>query len=335
MQLFNKPHIKKLLTLSVLIYCINSNLYAQNQPIRPQTNPLGLPQSVVPLAIPPSMPNSGLGQQVNVQPPKPKLAIKKRVKKVFQEFEDAQLDEGQIKRLKSLNIKNATAGMTPYNNIPKPVTRTLMIDLSPGISTPVLRLSAGQLTSLVFSSLQGDPWFIDSVKLNRNIFSDGMQQGSDNTPTNVLTIEPLRALAYGNVTIMLKGLSTPVIFSLTTNQKEVDFRVDLKIPGRNPDSVSRINYADKIPNLDDNIPYFLDGIPPKEAKKLRTTDRILEAWEYTGHMYIRTSADVQYPAYYSSARSTSGVAVYRFNQVYSSITLLQNAKAHTISIEQY
>jgi intracellular multiplication protein IcmK len=283
---------------------------------------------------PPPSPFAGLPPP----PPPSSQSINRKVDSAVSDFKQSQLKRNQIREIKEINLTTQEAAMTPYNTIAKPVTRTLMIDLSPGATSPVLRLSSGQLSSLVFSDLNGDPWYIDKVALNRNMFSDGSNGGAAAEQTNVLTVEPMRAAAYGNITVSLRGLSTPVIFSLVTGQKEVDFRVDIKVPGRNPDSVSRVNYADKMPTLDENIPYFLDGVPPREAKKLRVQgsgSSIAQAWEYAGNMYIRTNADVQYPAYYSSARSTSGTAVYRFDKVYNSITLLHQGRAQTIGIEQY
>jgi intracellular multiplication protein IcmK len=296
-----------------------------------QQNPLGISKNYT------QPPASGLGQTVNISlppPPLPAPTVRKRVNKAFNDFEQSQLTTGQVKRLKKQNLQNSEASMSPYNSTPKPVTRTLMIDLSPGVNAPILRLSSGSLTSIVFSSLNGDPWYIENVKLNRNMFSDGANAG-DTNPTNVLTLEPLRPIAQGNVSVMLKGLSTPVIFSLSSGQKEVDFRVDVKISGRNPDATTKVSYEERIPSIDDNVPYFLDGVPPKQAKKLRVVGGDVEAWELNNSMYIRTNADVQYPAYYSSARSTSGLAVYRFDQIYHSVTLLQNGRAYTVMIENY
>ncbi len=321
---------------AIIIFCAQyaTNSFAQNM----QSN---LPSTQI------QQPQSGFGKQVsntkntNTNGTLPQLVapinIPKKVQKAVTDLENSHLNKKQIQTIKEINLQTNEAAMMPYNNTAKPVIRTLMLDLSPGVSAPVLRLSNGQLTSLVFSSSNGDPWYVESVKLNRNIFSDGLAPNTNinDSPTNVLTVEPLKALAYGNVTIMLKGLNTPVIFALTTGQKEVDFRVDIKVPGRNPDNVSRVNYADKIPNLDENISYFLDGIPPKSAKKLKVHGANIEAWSFNDNLYIRTNADVQYPAYYSSAKSTSGVAVYRFNQIYNTLSLLQNGVLQTVSIEQY
>ncbi len=284
-------------------------------------------------------PRSGLGQTVNViATPKsvPPVPIHKKVERIFNEFERAQLTPKQMKHVKKMNLTQQEVLSSPYNNTPKPVTRTLILNLSPGVSAPVLRLSAGTLTSVVFSSNNGDPWYIDYVKLNRNYFSDGMigaAAGAGSPPTNVLTLEPLRSVAQGNISIMLKGLSTPVIFSLSTGQADVDFRVDAKVPGRNPDSTIQVSYEERMPNLDDNVPYFLDGVPPKGAKRLKVTGGDVEAWRLNNNMYIRTNAEVQYPAYHSSARSTSGLAVYRFDQAYHAVTLLQGGRAYTVQIE--
>ncbi len=332
----------KFINLFLINIFIAQPVFAQNLPQIPNSNQypnntLGISKNYS------APPPSGIGQTVNIVQPMnlpappvlPAMPINKKVSKAFNDFEQSQLTHKQIKRLKNQNLKNSEASMSPYISMPKPVTRTLIIDLSPGVNAPILRLSSGSLTSIVFSGLNGDSWYIDSVKLNRGMFSDGASNGNEQPQTNVLTLEPLRPIAQGNVSVMLKGLSTPVIFSLVSGQKEVDFRVDVKIPGRNPDSTTKINYEERIPSIDDNVPYFLDGVPPKQAKRLRVTGGDVEAWELNNNMYIRTNADVQYPAYHSSARSTSGLAVYRFEQVYHSITLLQSGKAYTVMIENY
>ena len=80
---------------------------------------------------------------------------------------------------------------------------------------------------------------------------------------------------------------------------------------------------------------FLDGVPPKDAKRVRVSGLDnTEAWLYQENLYMRTDADVQYPAYFSSARSTSGKAVYRFNSRQNSVTLLANGRAVTVFIEE-
>jgi intracellular multiplication protein IcmK len=285
----------------------------------------------------PSQPSSGLGQQaqgqgVEVALPKPGEVVEQAIG----DIEGTQLTEQQYVRLKQLFLRKERQKATPYVSPAKPVTRTLPINLDPGVSPPVLRLSQGSLTSVVFSDVSGQPWNIQYVRLNRALFSDGKEgQGApQQEPTNVLALEPLTPTAYGIVSVNLKGLATPVILVLTAGQQEVDARVDAKVPGHNPDAADAVSFT-SMPTIDVVLTQFLDGVPPKEARGLKVTGLgNTEAWLYQGNVYLRTDADAEYPAYLAAARSTSGKAVYRFNSRPNSVTLLANGRAATVFLEE-
>lgn len=282
-------------------------------------------------------PRSGLGQQV--AEPLPQVVYPRPsevVEGVIGDIEDLQLTPEQFDRLKQIYLERERQKAFPYVSPAKPVTRTLFVNLDPGVSPPVLRLTRGQQTSIVFSDVSGQPWFIENVSMNRQLFSDGRQgqQGAaQQQPTNVLTLEPLSPAAYGNVTVTLRGLYTPVIFVLTSAQQEVDMRVDAKVPGRNPDAIDTVAVS-TLPSIDSSLSYFLDGVPPKEARRLKVTGlEGTEAWLYRDNLYVRAKADAQYPAYMSAARSTSGVSVYRYTGLHSSITFTTGGQAVTVFIE--
>jgi intracellular multiplication protein IcmK len=295
-------------------------------------------------SVQPAQPKNNLGKQVATQQnptahqktevvlPRAKTVVKNSIT----ELEDSQLTDEQFERIKKIYIRRERHKAMPYVVTAKPITRTLMVNLDPGVSPPVLRVSRGQLTSMVFSDISGQPWLIKDVSLNRQLFSDGREgaAGAQQVePTNVLTVEPLTAAAYGNVSIKLKGLPTPVIFVLAAAQQEVDLRVDAKVAGRNPDSIDTVSYT-SMPTIDVSLTSFLDGVPPKESRRLHVTGLPnTEAWMYQESLYVRTDADVQYPAYFSAARSTSGKSAYRFNGRQNSITLLSNGRAATVFIE--
>lgn len=305
------------------------------------------PKPVVPVTPPvppaaqgqqPAPPKSGLGKQV--EPPAP-LVVKPSPQEVvddtIKEVDGMQLTDDQYELLKKLFLRREKQRALPYVSPAKPVTRTFMVNLDPGVSPPVLRLTRGQFTSVVFSDIRGEPWLIDNVALNRELYNDGTEKNTTNKnaipPTNVLTIEPLSPAVYGNVAIRLKGLSTPIIFVMTAAQQEVDIRVDAKVPGHNPDATDVVTMSN-MPNIDASLTSFLDGVPPREAKRLHVSGLPnTEAWIYNDNMYVRTDADVQYPAYWSAARSTSGKSVYRFKSRHNSVTLLAYGKAVTIFIE--
>jgi len=309
--------------VSILLGVIASSVFATDQNDKEQMQ----------------QPQSGLGKQVADPPPQIQVVYPRTtevVEDVIRDIEDLQLTPEQFERLKRIYLERERQKAIPYVSPPKPVTRTLFVNLDPGVSPPVLRLSRGQQTSIVFSDISGQPWYIEKVSLNRQLFSDGrqVQQGAaQQQPTNVLTIEPLTPAAYGNVTVSLRGLPTPVIFVLTSAQQEVDMRVDAKVPGHNPDAIETVSVS-TLPSIDSAMSYFLDGVPPKEARRLKVTGlEGTEAWLYNDNLYVRAKADAQYPAYVSAARSTSGVAVYRYAGLHNSITFTTGGRAVTVFIE--
>ncbi len=301
-------------------------------------------------------PPNRLGQQVNTPVPVVMPSVSSNadgptvvyppadaiVEKAVRQIEDMQLTPQQYERLKGIFMERQQQRAMPYVNPPKPVTRTLLVNLDPGVSPPTLRLSRGQQTSLVFSDVSGQPWFIEKVSMNRQLFSDGRATGvgqgggaagQGEPPTNVLSIEALTPAAYGNVTVTLRGQSTPLIFVLTTGQAEVDMRVDAKVPGKNPDAEAEVTLQ-AAPSLDNALPYFLDGVPPPSAKRLRVTGlEGAEAWVYDKNLYVKARANAQYPAYFSAARSTSGISVYRYVGVPKAATFTMGGRALTAFFE--
>lgn len=286
-------------------------------------------------------PRSNLGvqdEQPQVVYPSPEQINKE----VMSDLERSQLTAEQRRKVKELNLEQQRDTASPYVNPPVPVTRSLIVDLNAGISPPVVRLAKGQSTSLVFSDMNGQPWYIDRASINCNLFSvpqcrGGNKEsgaGGESEKTNVLTIEPNTPVAYGNVTVVLKGLPTPVIFILTSGQREVDMRLDAKIPGNNPNSQAELSIQ-SLPTIDDSLTQFLDGVPPKNAKKMRVTGaEQISAWRYQDKLYVRANADALYPAYTNSARSTTGMSIYRFDEIYSSITFTAGGQAITAYIEE-
>lgn len=291
---------------------------------------------------PPLPPMNGLGRQVasaaQVVYPRPEDVVNETI----QDVQDSQLTPAQLELVKKLWLDREKQKATPYVSPAKPVTRTLALNLDPGVSPPIVRLSKGQQSSIVFSDYAGQPWMIQNVSINRELFSDGRERGAQGgqgqgggvTPTNILTLDPATAAAYGNVTVTLRGLSTPIILILAAGQEEVDMRVDAKVPGRNPDAAASVALQN-MPSIDNALTYFLDGVPPKEALRLRVTGLDgVEAWSYRQNMYVKAKADAQYPAYTNAARSTTGVAVYRYAGLQNSVTFTTGGQAVTVFIEQ-
>lgn len=286
-----------------------------------------------------NQPQSGLGKETTDRSTPPSIVLPKPkdvVEDTITDIEGVQLTDEQIERLKRLYIRKEKQKSLPYVAAPRMVTRTVAVKLDPGVSPEAIRLTVGHQTAIAFSDMMGNPWFIKKVGINKTLFSDGNGEGGsaqDAEPTSVLMLEPRTAAAFGSVSVVLKGLATPIVLTLTTAQKEADARIDAKVPGTNPDAMDSTSIS-TMPSIDATLTAFLDGVPPREARRLRVTGLAgTEGWIYNQNLYLRTDADAQYPAWLAAAKSTSGKAVYRFAGRYASVTLLNGGKATTVFIE--
>lgn len=273
----------------------------------------------------------------------PPMNVNRSKEEIVAEALGMALSPQQVKNLKDLFLQQERDASTPYSYTARPIVRSLPVDLSPATQPPVVRLSKGMLSSIVFSDLSGNPWEIDHVSFNHDLFSDNppdkpkQDESGNYKGTNILSIEPLTATAYGNVTVTLKGLSTPVIFILSTGQNEVDMRIDARLSGRSPTAVNSALRANLnslsggvMANIDSQTLMFLDGTPPPEAERVRTTDPSLEAWNYNGQYIVRTRDTVLYPSYKTTARSTSGMGIFIYPDPINQITVSRNNGTATI-----
>jgi intracellular multiplication protein IcmK len=290
------------------------------QPVTATNVSAAMPMQTSPEAAQKQPPNA-LGQQADEAPPidvvypTPRTVVSETVNEAM----ELQLTPSEIQSIKEKRLERERQLATPYNMIAKPITRTIFVDLTSGAQPPVLRLTKGQQSSIVFTDVDGNPWMIDRVSFNHELFSDGRTEAAakDSPATNILTLEAMRAVAYGNVTVTLQKLHVPVIFVLTTDQPEVDIRIDAKIDGMNPNAPPVQMTSSGMPNIDNDLGGFLDGVPPKEAKTLKVTGiEETQAWRLNNNIYVRTRGGAPlYPAYIASTRATSGasaLAVYKF-----------------------
>lgn len=258
------------------------------------------------------------------------------------------LQPSQYNDIKEVLLGQLRANASPYTSIATPVTRSLNVRFTPGLTPPVIRLSANMLSTIVFSDAVGNPWNISNVAMNRVMFSNGSDvsqqvqaSGAQDDTTikrnlNILSLEPLNPVAYGNVAVTLEGLDTPVIFILSTGQAEVDLRVDARLPGLNPNREVKEGFssAKGVSTIDETTLLFVDGSPPKDAAQLKSSSPDVEAWNFSDELVVRTDAQIIYPAYIASVTSASGMTVYRFAKETQAITVSKGTTSKNIFFEE-
>lgn len=224
----------------------------------------------------------------------------------------------------------------PVRTVPRISSQS--VDLSPGAALPIARTMPGETTTLVFLDASGAPWPLAAAPRVSapNYFTVEWLQG---TPSVVISARS--AYEDGNLTAFLAGLATPVVVKLSTGEPDskdksrvVDYRLDLRVPGRGPNAQAPLMGPGKIALYDETMQAFLDGIPPADAKAVPVHGSALphtQVWQYSGEMFVRTSYDIQ-TAFDQSVSAGDGTRVFRLPPT-PFITLSELGRAVTLQLD--
>lgn len=190
---------------------------------------------------------------------------------------------------------------------PKPTSSSILVNMSPGSTPPVIRLSAGYVTSLVFLDSTGQPWPVVGYDLG-NPRAFNIQPAAPDGKSDTLIVQASVSYQEGNLAVMLKGENTPVMLTLIPGQRAVDYRVDLRIPGLGPNAVVGVAGLPQTENP--MLVSFLDGVAPQGAKLLDIEGAPAQGWAYQGHLFLRTRVTILSPGWISSMNSPDGTHVY-------------------------
>lgn len=191
---------------------------------------------------------------------------------------------------------------------PAPVISTRNVSLDPG-STPLpIRISTGYISTLLFVDETGSPWPINSYAVgNPKSYLINWDKTSHG-----MFIQGLKPYSNTNLVVNLVNLPTPIILNLVSDQKEVDYRLDLRVPGIGPYASAPIITMNNLPSNDNVLMELIDGIPPERAKPLDVKGGGAKAWLLDDNeLLIRTRLTILSPAYTNSMRSPDGMKVYR------------------------
>lgn len=209
-------------------------------------------------------------------------------------------------------LLDATQGATTsrIKPDPSPVSRSVDLSLKPGEAPPTVRMSAGNVATLTFSDLTGQPWPVLSVTTgNPSAFS--VQPAGEQGTTNIVVVTPLVEVATSNLVVTLVDHPVPIILTMRSGEDEIDYRMDLRVEARGPNaSYDTVDAQSLPPTGDSTMLAFLDGVPPDEARRLKTSNRDVEAFAYDDMLYVRTRLDLLSPAYLAKSSNVSDLNVY-------------------------
>jgi intracellular multiplication protein IcmK len=212
------------------------------------------------------------------------------------------MSPNQIKDLRRIYNQTQQAAAFTEDVPAKPTSSSLVVDLTPGSTPPVVRLASGYVTSIVFLDATGAPWPIKAYNIgDPKVFN--IQWNQDAKPDlengeafgNTLLVQANSLYKQGNLAVILKGLNTPIMITLMPGQDEVDYRVDMQVPRDGPQAYPQINPFPSATNAD--LLNVLNRVSPKGAKSLQVEGGWADAWLSGNRLYVRTQLDIVSPAW--------------------------------------
>lgn len=208
---------------------------------------------------------------------------------------DSPLSPDEVRELRHRLTETDRSVNAPIVSV-VPRISSLTLNLSPGASIPLVRTALNNQSVITLTDISGAPWPQSDAPLNA---SPGNFDVQYNKGSNMVAITPLRPWAAGNISIYLKGLDVPVIVNVTSGEtdtrsvsQEIDSRLDLRVPRQGPGSGVAAVPVDKIGIHDATLQAFLDGIPPKEARRLKFQGNVPDTtiWQSGDDLMVRSRA---------------------------------------------
>ena len=223
----------------------------------------------------------------------------------------------------------------------KPVASAISVNLAPGATPPVIRLSAGFVSSLIFLDSTGAPWPIKAYDIGdpqsfnvQWIQGTPAEEKAGQSMGNAMLIQPSTMYKQGNLAVMLKGLNTPVMITLIPGQRVVDYRVDIQVPGAGPmANAAAISHMPVGANPD--LLSVLNNIAPHGAKSLQVEGGEAQAWVKGKTMYIRTPLTLVSPSWISTMSSSDGLVRVYTCPVASSLLAMYHGKVINLSVKGF
>jgi intracellular multiplication protein IcmK len=210
--------------------------------------------------------------------------------------------------------KTQKASVPPAAGQPRGQVRIKTLSLEPGGDPPTVNVASGYVSTITILDATGQPWPIMDIGIGGNF--EVSKTGAGTAGTHVVRIMPLTRFGYGNLSVTLQDLSTPIIFKLAAGGTTVDYRFDARVPALGPNAKLSLIEHRQLEAGSAMIMTFLDNSPPPDAKRLRLSgaDARTMAWMMNDRMFVRTPLTMLSPSWDASVSSADGTTVYELNQ---------------------
>ncbi len=218
------------------------------------------------------------------------------------------MDADEIRKLLERFDDTQQAVEVPVYPYPEPEVVVDTVSLDPGTKPPVLKIGIGHVTTLTLLDVTGAPWPIQDMT-----FAGNFEVLTPEAGGHVIRITGMSEFGYGNISLRLLELKTPVTFTLKTSRDSVHYRFDARIPEYGPFAEAPlIDGGLSIVAGNSILGSILDGLPPPGSEKLDVSgvDGRTTAYTYKKKTYVRTPLTLLSPGWSGSVSSADGMNVY-------------------------
>lgn len=259
---------------------------------------------------------------------------------------DLKMTPEEIIRFKKLIDSQQRAAAQPIKDM-ELVNSQITMDTSPGAEIPVIRTAEGNVSTLIFLDRYGQPWPISFIKpggskfeIKKVLNDSGLEEQKD--MSSAITIVP-NGYYNTNISLFLKGMSTPLIFKVVTGKDKVDSRVDVRVNTLGPASKSMVaasnmarsnSFSQELPTYDSALLSILGGVAPEGFHHKRLKNRLGDSYWKDGKMYLVTAAKVTRPNSRNNKimKSGDGTFIYEVDEVSLALFLI-NGKLEEVEVK--
>lgn len=214
----------------------------------------------------------------------------------------------QVRKIQSRKFQMEQASQMPVPYSGK--TRSQAVSLDPGSKIGVINCYPQYVSTIRILDNSGNPWPIVAYMVgNQGSFK---VQKPDMEPKDTLMVSPSVNAGSTNLTLMLDNqegedpvppLSLQLIVS-PENKMNYDTVASIRVNRRGPRTSSPVMIDDSENFYNDpSLLAFLDGVPPKGALRMKTTDKTIDAWMMNDMLYVRSPNKIVWPAWTKSISS--------------------------------
>lgn len=236
----------------------------------------------------------------------------------------APMAPDQIRKLHQVMQNSKKVVANPAKMPSRGTSNTIIVDVSPGATAPVIRLSRGYVTAVRFLDATGQSWPISAYDIgNGSLFDVHWDQKG-----NTLFMEANTDYQKSNIMVQLKGLSAPVMLTLIPGQVAMDYRDDLRINAMGPNALSEAD-MNMPAAADQKLSQVLNGVQPHGTHQVDTSMMDADAFEANDKsaVYLRLPSRMTLlsPAWMSRLNSDDGVQAYKI-PLASTVVVMQHGK---------